>query len=200
MEDNIIKNRHLYLGGSDVPTLFNLNKFKSLDELKTQYINYYKNNIEFPIIDNEYTLYGHLLEPIIRNHINEKYDYNFTTSCVIFEDKKIRCNTDGIDKTKKTILEIKTNSRNHRYTFDYELQAQLYMWAFDCDKAIIAIYKRPNDFYSGVSVDFHKEQKYFNLEFKAKNLTIKEIKRNESLIKEILNKISKFWEDVRNGK
>lgn len=199
MEDSVIKNRHKYIGGSDVPTLFKINKFKSLEDLKAQYINFYKNSTEFINNDSEYTIYGHLLEPRIRDYINDIKKYNFEPKSILFEDLNIRCNCDGIDVKTKTILEIKTNSGNHRNTFDYELQAQLYMWAFDCNKAIIAMYKRPKNFYSGISVDFHKDEKYFNLEFNIENLTIKEIERKDRIIEEILNKISKFWKDVRNG-
>ncbi|WP_064590313.1 YqaJ viral recombinase family protein [Streptobacillus moniliformis] len=198
--NTVTKNRERYIGGSDIPTLFKLNKFISYDDLVKKYKYYYTKNIKFKNESTEYTLYGQYMENIIREYINTKYNYKFKSKYKLFEDLHIRVNTDGYYKKLNTILEIKTNNGNHKNTFDYELQAQLYMWAFNCDKTIIAMYTRPKDFYTGISVDFHKDKSYFNLEFNEKQLILKEINRNEFIIEEILKKIKKFWKEVKNGK
>lgn len=188
--NTITKNRRLYIGGSDVPVLTGYSKFKNYDTLLREYI-----TGKFNFESSEYTEYGNLMEPVIRDYINKELKLNAKPAYRIKKDKKIRCNTDGYDRDKKVIIEIKTNNGKHSNTFDYELQMQLYMWAFNVTEGYLVQYERPDDFYSGVLFDVNKE-KYFNLEFNPEKIKIKKIKRSKPLVHSILQKIELFWKEV----
>lgn len=189
--NTITKNRRFYIGGSDVPVLTGYSKFKNYDTLLREYV-----TGEFNFDSSEYTKYGNLMEPIIRGYINKELKLNSKPAYRIKKDKRIRCNTDGYDKDKKVIIEIKTNNGNHSNTFDYELQMQLYMWAFNATEGYLVQYERPDDFYSGVLFDVNNEEKYFNLEFNPEKIKIKKIKRSKPLVHSILLKIELFWKEV----
>lgn len=191
IKDTVRTNRGRYIGGSDIPALMGRSKFKSIDQL---YLEYSTNIFQFR--DSPYTLYGTYMESIIREYANGILNLNCKPDCVINDDLRIRCNTDGYDPDNKVILEIKTNTRGIKNTFDYELQMQLYMWAFNVNKAYLVTYKRPKDFYNGLGVDWEPEQEYFNLDFNSDNIEIKEIKRADKLILEILNNIKIFWNKI----
>lgn len=190
--DTVKSNRIYYIGGSDIPTLLGLNKQKSYDEL----LEVYKGKSENTFDGNIYTEYGNLMEHTIRDYINIKLGINAIPDCRIFKNRKIRCNTDGYDKEKNIIIEIKTNNGKHSNTIDYEVQMQLYMWAFNCDKGYLVQYKRPTEFYNGIIFDIHSTAEYFNLEFDSNNVSIKEIKRSNNMITYILHKIKDFWQEV----
>lgn len=189
--NTITKNRRLYIGGSDVPILTGYSKFKNYETLLHEYI-----TGEFNFESSEYTKYGNLMEPVIRDYINKELKLNAKPAYRIKKDKRIRCNTDGYDKDKKVIIEIKTNNGRHSNTFDYELQMQLYMWAFNVTEGYLVQYERPNNFYSGVLFDVNNEEKYFNLEFNPEKIKIKKIKRSKPLVHSILQKIELFWKEV----
>lgn len=194
--DNVKDFRELYIGGSDIPTLLNLNKNKTMKDL----LDFYTNKIGKTFYGNEYSEYGNLMEYKIRDYVNLKLGINATPQTIKYEDRKIRCNTDGYDKDKNLIIEIKTNNGKHSNTFDYEVQMQLYMWAFNVDKGLLVEYTRPKHFYTGLIYELHHEPKYFNLDFNPKMLKIKEIKRSNKLIEFILSKIKIFWEEVEREK
>ncbi|MDU4652804.1 YqaJ viral recombinase family protein [Sneathia sanguinegens] len=189
--NTITKNRRLYIGGSDVPILTGYSKFKNYETLLHEYI-----TGEFNFESSEYTKYGNLMEPVIRDYINKELKLNAKPAYRIKKDKKIRCNTDGYDRDKKVIIEIKTNNGKHSNTFDYELQMQLYMWAFNVTECYLVQYERPDDFYSGVLFDVNNKKKYFNLEFNPEKIKIKKIKRSKPLVHSILQKIELFWKEV----
>lgn len=188
--DTVKTNRHKYIGGSDIPTLLGINQYKTKTELINQYVSQEENNIT-----SEYALYGNYMEESIRVYANSLLGYNCSPAYKIIEDKKIRCNTDGYDKNANVIFEIKTNNGKHNNTFDYEVQMQLYMWAFDVDKGFLIQYERPTDFYTGFHHS-HIQPEYFDLTFDTSKVKIKEIKRNKEIINVILNEITVFWETV----
>lgn len=194
--DTIKNNRHLYIGGSDIPCLLGLNRYKPYNDLIKDYID----KIGITFYGNEYSEYGNLMEDEIRDYINKTYKLYAVPDCRVFENEKIRCNTDGYDKKNNVIIEIKTNNGKHTNTFDYEVQMQLYMWAFNVDKGYLVQYKRPKNFYTGIMYEIHPEHKYFNLDFNPKNIKVKEIKRSNNLIEFILDKIKLFWQDVEKEK
>ena len=175
-EPNVTENRHLYVGGSDVPVILGLSKFKTQYELAQNKTGIVKSNFK----GNEYTAFGHALEPQIREYINLTTDYNFIETSTINEKHRIRANTDGVDYDKKTLLEIKTHGANP--TMDvYKVQMQLYMFANDLDQGLLALYHRPSD---------------FNLEFDSNRLKTVMIQRDDDLIEHILKEIELFWKRV----
>lgn len=190
INNTIVSNRRKFIGGSDIPNLLNIG-FKSFDEVVDMYIN---NTFDF--IGNEYTQYGNLMESHIRDYVNAVLGINAKPKCKIFNDKRIRCNTDGFDENNNLIIEIKTNNGKHSNKIDYEVQMQLYMWAFDVNYSYLVEYTRPVDFYSGVIYEVHNTIDYFNLEFKSENIKITKITRNDRMINLILKTVNQFWETV----
>lgn len=193
--DTIKENRTKYIGGSDIPTLLGYNKNKTVEELIQEYV---CNSKTFE--GNQYTEYGNLMEDKIRSYFNNEYGFDAQACSILFENRNIRCNTDGLDRDKNIIVEIKTNNGKHTNTFDYELQMQLYMWAFGVNEGYLVQYERHKDFYSGIMFDLHSTPNYFNLEFDSKKIRVKKIERKELIIKQILNHIQYFWCEVNKLK
>ena len=188
----VTENRHLYIGGSDLPALFNISDYKDQFELAQE-----KAQIkEQDFTGNEYTTYGHIMEPKIREYVNQKYGLNFIPGSIIDEEKHIRANYDGYDCDKKMLLEVKTNNGDKKNLKEYTLQMQLYLWALNIEEGLLVQYKRPENFYTGVIFEQENSIEYFNTEFTAENLKVSKVKRNDQAIERILNAISKFWERV----
>lgn len=170
---NVTEKRNVYIGGSDVPTLLGINKYKNQFELAQE-----KSGIVHrPFISNPYIQFGNLLEPDIREYINFMNGTNFIVETYINEEKRIRSNVDGIDKEHNILLEIKTHGVKPTIKV-YEAQMQLYMDQIGCDYGWLAMYQRPKD---------------MNTDFDKTNLVIKEIERDEFFIGNVHEEIERFW-------
>lgn len=170
---NVTEKRGMYVGGSDISTIIGLNRYKTQYELALE-----KTGIkpsEFK--GNEYTQFGNILEPQIRDYINAVNETNFIPQTKIDEDRNIRCNTDGYDAKNKIILEIKTHGNNPDKK-SYIAQMQLYMAQFGCDYGWLALYKRPEN---------------FDTEFDSGRLQIEVIERDEEYVNKIYKAIETFW-------
>lgn len=181
-DPNVTEDRHLWVGGSDIPTILGINKYKKKEELIKEKALAIKSEFQ----GNIYTEYGNILEPKIRNFINENYNCQFKETTQYDKDLKIRANMDGFDEYNNMVLEIKTAGVKPRWD-EYITQLQLYLWITGSDRGLLAIYQRPKDFRT--NLDFNKEQ-----------LTIKEIKKDTLEQKYILTEIEKFWSDVEKYK
>ncbi|AUJ26575.1 YqaJ viral recombinase family protein [Virgibacillus dokdonensis] len=170
-EPNVTNKRNLYVGGSDIPTIIGLNKYKSQYELAQEKVGIKKNEFK----GNEYTQYGNIMEPMIRDYINALNQVMFVPDTRIGDG--IRSNTDGYEAEHQLILEIKTHGKNLN-TKPYIAQMQLYMYQFDCDYGWLALYERPSD---------------FDTEFDANRLQVQEIGRDDAYIEKILDAIETFW-------
>ena len=144
-KDTVTYHRERWIGGSDLSAIMGLSPFKTRWDLLQE-----KAEIK-PIeqISNPYIEYGNILEPVVRDYINEKYCRDFEPAVKI--DGDLRGNCDGIDEGG--LLEIKTTS--HVYdTLDgykgYLVQILFYMKIFNVQHAILAVYHRNEDF----STDF----------------------------------------------
>ena len=139
---NVAEDRNKYIGGSDIPIIMGLSKFKSRWQLLKE-----KAGIEVDEFEgNRYTEYGNVMEEKNREHINTEFNYNFHESKKIGGDR--RWHVDGYDAEKNAILEVKTTSRKGElkdYT-DYLVQALDYSNGFRCSEIVLAIYQRPDDF------------------------------------------------------
>lgn len=135
--------REKYIGGSDVPIIMGISQFKTRFDLLLEKAGLQEN--EFT--GNEYTEYGNVLEPKIRNYINKqglsKKPYR--------EDKKIiddiRCHVDGFNG--ETVLEIKTTSQIHKTVDEYKtylVQLLFYMQHMNVERGLLAVYERPKNF------------------------------------------------------
>lgn len=175
-DKNVTRNRHIYVGGSDVPTILGINKFMTPYQLARQKAQIEK--VEFK--GNEYTEFGHILEPQIRDYINAVNETNFYPSTEIDEERKLRGNCDGMDADYNLLLEIKTHGKNLDVR-PYIPQMQLYMYMFNLSQGWLALYQRPDD---------------FDTEFDSVNLKTRVIDRDEKYIEEILDAIKRFQKAV----
>lgn len=173
VDKNVTEKRTQYVGGSDVPVILGLSKYKTQFELAKE-----KAGIIQPEkSSNPYIQYGNKMEPLIREYINTLNSLNFHPDTFIDKENMIRSNVDGIDLDNHILLEIKTHGTNPTEKV-YEAQMQLYFHQTGCDYGWLAMYHRPKD---------------FDLEFDRENLVIKEIERDQIYIEKILDSIETFW-------
>ncbi|KRN88709.1 hypothetical protein IV53_GL000676 [Ligilactobacillus ceti DSM 22408] len=143
---------------------------------------------------NEYTEYGNILEPMIRDYINEEFRKSspFKEGYFIGDlspnetDKlKFRCNVDGINDSE--ILEIKTTSNIKSDIKDYKyylVQLLFYMINAKKEKGMLAIYERTT-FNIPKQIDKDKLKIYHI-----------DLKDYQKLATEILESVDKFQEDL----
>lgn len=172
-DDNVTKDRDKYIGGSEIPALIGVSKYKTQFDLALEKTGI--NPSEFQ--GNEYTEYGNVMEPQIRAYINGINGTFFKPDTRIDKKRGIRSNTDGYDAENKVILEIKTHGKSLD-TKPYIAQMQLYMYQFDVEYGWLAMYERPDN---------------FDAEFDADRLKIESIERDNEYIEQILNAIDTFW-------
>lgn len=171
-DKNVTENRHIYIGGSDIPTILGINKYMTAYQLARQKAGIDKSDF----VGNMYTEFGNILEPQIRDYINAVNQTEFYPDTII--DKKIwaRGNCDGLDRGQNLLLEIKTHGKSLD-TKTYIPQMQLYMYLFGLESGWLALYERPSD---------------FNVEFDADRLQIQVIEKDEGYINQILDAIESF--------
>lgn len=167
--------REKYIGGSDIPIIMGISQFKTRFDLLLEKAGLKENNFD----GNEYTEYGNVIEPKIREYINKQLGKCFAEGKHVNGD--IRCHTDGEDYT--TILEIKSTSQIHENVDDYKVylvQLLFYMFHTGRQAGMLAVYHRPED---------------FNEEFDDKRLQIFTIRIEN--YKELLEQINKAVEQFR---
>jgi putative phage-type endonuclease len=172
-DDNVTKGREKLVGGSDVPAILGISKYKTQFQLAQEKLGIVPSEFK----GNENTEYGNVLEPQIRTYINAVNGTNFAPDTRIDRKIGIRSNTDGYEGEHQLILEIKTHGKNPDLKA-YEAQMQLYMYQFNCEAGWLALYERPDN---------------FDAEFDAERLDIRVIERDDQYIEKILNAIETFW-------
>ncbi len=181
-EFDVSQDRDKYIGGSDLPAILGLSKFKSRWQLLLE-----KAGLEERTFSgNKFTEYGHIIEPQIRDHINLTYNTNFVPNRVINGD--LRCHSDGFNG--ECVLEIKSTS-DIRSTVDgykvYLVQLVKYMEQNEVTKGILAVYDRPED---------------MNPVFDGKRLQVFEILMDDhrNLLAHVNREIDKFRVDLERLK
>lgn len=143
MQKSVNEDRDKYIGGSDIPIIMGISSFKTRFDLLLEKAGLKEDTFE----GNSYTEYGNILEPKIRDYVNQKYEFNFIETKTIVDD--CRYHADGDDEEKKCMLEIKTTSQIHENVRDYKhyiVQLLKGMMMKDYKKGILAVYERPDDF------------------------------------------------------
>lgn len=135
--------REKYIGGSDIPIIMGISPFKTRFDLLLEKAGLKENDFT----GNEYTEYGNVMEPKIREHLNltAGTGYEFKEYKKVNGD--IRCHLDGYNEHE--VLEIKTTSQIHKKVEDYKVylvQLLFYMFNVDCENGLLAVYERPEDF------------------------------------------------------
>ena len=139
-EFDVSQDRDKYIGGSDIPVILGISKFKSRWQLLLEKAGLEESSFS----GNRYTEYGHYIEPFIRDHINLTYNTQFVPNRVI--DGDIRCHTDGFNG--ECVLEIKSTSDIHSTVDGYKVylvQLVKYMEENEVQRGILAVYDRPED-------------------------------------------------------
>jgi hypothetical protein len=181
-EFDVTENRADFIGGSDLPVICGISKFKTRWQLLLE-----KAGLDdFSFSGNRYTEYGHIIEPQIRDHINLTYNTNFIPNRVINGD--LRCHTDGFNG--ECVLEIKSTSDIHASVDGYKVylvQLVKYMEQNEVQKGILAVYDRPVD---------------LNPTFDAKRLQVFEILLDDhrNLLDYVNREIDKFRVDLERLK
>lgn len=187
---NVTIDRQKYVGGSDLPSILGLNaKYgTSVFEFAKQKAGIIPN----PFNGNQFTRYGQVMEPVIRDYINSTTGANYLEDTTIDSERGYRGNTDGIDRNAEIpILEIKTFGDELDVEY-YTPQCQFYMEAFNQDSCLLVGYKRPTDFYIGVDYDLENGDSYFNFEFDENRIVKHVIKRDKKLWEKINERITVF--------
>lgn len=172
-DSNVTEKRNVYVGGSDVPVILGLSKYKTQFEMAKEKIGLVKRDYS----SNPYTRFGDILEPHIRDYINTINDTNFIVTTYIDEERSIRSNVDGIDLNDNILLEIKTHGKNPTKEV-YKAQMQTYMVQTGCEIGWLAMYERPEN---------------FDTDFDAERLIIEEVPADKEYQNKILDSIETFW-------
>jgi hypothetical protein len=181
-EFDVSIDRDKYIGGSDIPVILGISKFKTRWQLLLE-----KAGLEeSTFTGNRFTEYGHYIEPFIRDHINLTYNTQFIPNRVI--DGDIRCHTDGFNGD--CVLEIKSTSDIHSTVDGYKSylsQLVKYMEENDVQRGILAVYDRPED---------------FSPDFDATRLQVFEIVLDDyrNLLNHVNKELDKFREDLERLK
>ena len=175
---NVTIDREKYIGGSDIPAIMGISPFKKRFDLLLEKAQLKDNDFN----GNEYTEYGNVLEPKIRDYINESEKNKYLEDKVIKED--LRYHSDGFNG--KCVLEIKTTSRLHDDVNDYKVylvQLLFGMQMHQVKKGKLAVYARPED---------------FSEEFDASRLSIYDIdiKNYKDLLEDINVAVDQFRKDL----
>jgi len=187
---NVTIDRHKYVGGSDLPTILGLNaKYgTSIYDFAREKAGIIPNSFK----GNQFTKYGQIMEPIIRDYINSIHDSNYLEDTIVDSERGYRGNTDGIDRHAEVpMLEVKTFGEDLDVDY-YTPQCQFYMETFNQPAIRLVGYKRPIDFYTGVDYDLENDDSYFNYEFDENNIVEYVIYRDQSQWEKIEARIIAF--------
>lgn len=178
MQETVVIDREKYIGGSDVPAIMGISPFKKRFDLLLEKAQLKENDFA----GNEYTEYGNVLEPKIRDFLNEGKKKKYKEDKVIIDD--LRYHSDGFDGT--TTLEIKTTSQIHEEVNDYKIYLVQLLFGIQMHgkkKGVLAVYHRPED---------------FNEEFDPSRLQVFniDIKDYKELVEDINSAIDQFRVDL----
>lgn len=181
-EFDVTQDRNKFIGGSDVPAVLGISKFKTRWQLLLE-----KAELEdFSFCGNRYTEYGHVIEPQIRDHINLIRSTNFVPNRVI--DGDFRYHSDGFNG--ECVLEVKSTSEIFSTVDGYKVylvQLLKGMEMNQVERGILAVYERPED---------------LNPVFDPKRLQIFDIQMEDhrNLLDYVNRELDKFRVDLRRLK
>lgn len=181
-EFDVSIDRDKYIGGSDIPAILGISKFTSRWQLLLE-----KAGLEVrPFGGNRYTEYGHIIEPQIRDHINQVYRTIFVPNRVINGD--IRYHADGFNGD--CVLEVKSTSDIYSTVDGYKVYLVQLLKGMEenhVTKGKLAVYERPED---------------LNPVFDPMRLQVFDIKMEDyqNLLNHVNREIDKFRADLKRLK
>lgn len=181
MEFDVTIDRDKYIGGSDLSVIMGLSTFKTRWDLLQEKAGLKENTF----VGNKYTEYGNILEPKIRDYVNNYFKdriAEFVPNRVI--DGDFRAHTDGFNGS--CVLEIKTTSNIHDSIDGYKhylVQLLKYMEVNHVDEGILCVYERPED---------------FNMELDERRLVLHRVELGDytELLAEINTELDRFRSDL----
>ena len=175
---DVTKDREKYIGGSDIPAIMGISPFRTRFELLREKALGEMGDFS----GNEYTEYGHTLEPKIRDFVNAVCQRNFIEDK--FEEGMKRYHADGHDKEFNEVLECKTTgSYDDKKRTIYLAQLLYGMQMCGAENGVLAVYDRP--------VDFDEHFDPFRLQIEHIH-----IKDHTSLLERVNDAVDTFIEDV----
>lgn len=187
-EFDVSEDRDKFIGGSDLPVICGISKFKTRWQLLLEKAGLAEDTFS----GNRYTQYGHVMEPKIRDYVNQHYkakfpDHKDFVPCRIINGD-LRCHMDGFDE--ECVLEIKTTSDISSAVDSYKtylVQLVKYMEQSEVEYGVLAVYDRPAD---------------FSTEFDSDRLQIFEIQMDDykNLLDYINKEIDRFLKDLERLK
>ena len=132
--------RWRWIGGSDVPIILGLSKFKTRWQLLLEKAQLAEDTFK----GSRFTEYGHIIEPQIREYINLVRNTNFVPNRVINGD--IRYHSDGFNG--KAVLEVKSTSEIYSTVDGYKVYLVQLLRGMEengVTEGILAVYDRPED-------------------------------------------------------
>lgn len=178
-----LKYRQLGIGGSDASVIFGINPFRSIHELWLEKTG----QTEPEESENEYTHFGKILEPIVRQEFTRRTGLKVRAKNVMLQSIQypfMLADLDGVinENGSMAVFEAKTASAYKKEIWEekvpdeYILQVQHYMFVTGASHAYIAALVGGNHFF------WYK------------------VERNEKMIREIIEMEQAFWEEhVLNG-
>ena len=151
MEYDVTVDRELWIGGSDIPAIMGISRFKTRWQLLLEKAGLSSSDFT----GNKYTKYGSDMEPKIREYINlrrrsgEEYEPNR-----VFADD-IRYHSDGFNGS--SVLDVKTTAQIYSDILEYKtylVQLLKGMEVNEVSHGLLCVYERPADF----SLDFDPER------------------------------------------
>lgn len=188
-ESSITEGRNKWLGGSDMAKVFATKN--QLTQLAYDKAFDVKHNFS-----SKYTDYGNLMEPLIREVMNEVYASEFEELFdVRNETLKIRGNMDGYSEELELVLEIKTSLPTK--TFEdciqlYKFQLLTYSYLKGFCTVVLAVLINDN-FKDYIDEDSDLQYDEFTYDDLLKLCGLKNTKAFE-------DQIMKFWEEVEKQK
>ncbi len=178
-----LRYRRLGIGGSDASTILGTNPYNSILRL------WEDKSGRYPVeeTENEYTHFGHVMEPIIRKEFERRTGYRVRRSNFILQSTEypfMLADLDGITRDNEgdlCVWEAKTASEFKRTVWEKEVpeeymaQIQHYLTVTGYQKAFICAVVGGNSFYCH------------------------EIRRDETYISKLIEAEKKFWDCVLTG-
>lgn len=185
--ESVTEKREYYVGGTDIKEILAQENYASAYAFAKSKLGLKLSTFQ----GNKYTMYGELMEPILRDFINSILDTNFQPTCIIDEQRRFRGNLDGIDRDKKLVLEVKTYGNNLDLRKYYD-QVQFYLELSGYDACVLALYIRPESFYSGITYSINNSECYFDTTFYADNLILERVERDKNYFNKVAPTIKRF--------
>ena len=189
--NDVTVDRHLYIGGSDIPIIMGISPFKSRFDLLLEKAQYKDNDFT----GNEYTEYGNAIEPFIRDYINNSglYKKPFREDKIIVDD--CRYHDDGFNG--EVVLEIKSTSQIKPNLEDYKSYLSQNIFGIMLrkkKKGLLCVYDRAEN--------FREQLKSGKIEFDPKRLQIMPytIDNFKELQEEINYEVDRFRVDLEKVK